>query len=178
MSTIKTKTIIQLVLTVIALAVAARVQIDLPLNEAGVPITGQSYAVLTIAALLGRKLGPLAVFFYLLVGVLGVPVFADGAAGLSVLSGGSAGYLYGFVVAAFVAGWLADWGWGKSYFKGLLLMSLGTAVILIFGLAWLTYLYGWDKALEYGFYPFWIGALIKIVLGMLTLKIYYHLTRR
>ncbi len=117
-------------------------------------------------------------FLYLVVGALGVPVFAKGAAGLEVFTKGSGGYLYGFAMAAFVVGLLADWGWGKTYVKGLLLMFLGTAVILFFGLLQLTFLYGWDKALEYGFYPFWAGAAIKIVLGMLVLKLYYHLRRR
>jgi len=86
--------------------------------------------------------------------------------------------LYGFVAGAFVAGMLADWDWGKSYSKGLWLQMFGTIVIMAFGLAQLSFLYGWEKALEYGFYPFWPGALIKIVLGMLVLKLYYHLRRR
>ncbi|MEM9822566.1 MAG: biotin transporter BioY [Bacteroidota bacterium] len=163
---------LQLGLSVLFISLFAQLQITLNLNETGIPITGQTFAVLLVGALLGRKWGPLAVALYLLVGGLGLPVFAKGASGWAVFGKGSGGYLYGFVLGAFIAGMLADWGWGKSYGKGFLLQLLGTLAIMAFGLAQLTVLYGWSKAVEYGFRPFWIGAIIKIILGTLALKLY------
>lgn len=56
-------------------------------------------------------------------------------------------------------------GWGQHLGYSLLANGLGTAVIVGSGLLWLAHLYGWGKAMEYGFYPFWTGAIVKILLG-------------
>ena len=150
------------VLTIIA---GSQFSIDLDLAEVSIPITGQSLVVLLVGFLLGRKWGTIAVGVYLLLGVLTFPVFADGKFGWEVFTKGSGGFLYGFLFAAYLVGVLGDKEWGSSLVKSLVAMFLGTMVIIFFGVMHLTFLYGFEKALEYGFFPFWRGAVVKVLLG-------------
>ena len=158
---------IQLLLAVIFLALAAQWSIEVPINNGVIPITAQSLAILLAAYFLGAKWGTLAVVLYVLLGVLGLPIYADGKSGWAVLTGGSGGYLIGFIVAAYFCGYLKERAWGQSFWKAHLLMTIGTLFILAFGIGYLAYLYDFQKAMEWGFYPFWQGAIIKIVLGAL-----------
>ena len=84
---------------------------------------------------------------------------------------GRGGFLYGFLVGGYVCGALQENGFGDSFAEVLIIMAIGTALILICGIAQLTFLHGLDKALEYVFWPFWPEALVKIILGAVI--IYY-----
>ena len=156
------KQIILCLAGVIFIALFARIDIDLP---GGIPISGQSFAVLVTAFLLGRLWGTTAVILYVLAGTIGLPVFANGASGYEVLLSGSGGFIFGFIVAAFFTGWMGDKGWASSIPKSLLAMIIGTAIILFLGVGKLTIDYDLQSALKWGFYPFLWGALIKIILG-------------
>jgi biotin transport system substrate-specific component len=79
--------------------------------------------------------------------------------------GGSGGFLYGFLVGGYVCGALQENGFRDSFAESLAAMAIGTTLILICGIAQLTYLYGFEKALDYGLIPFWPGAIVKIILG-------------
>lgn len=153
------------ILGVAFVAASAQLNIDLAWHDLQIPISGQSFAVLVTGMLLGRKYGLITILLYLMLGGLGLPFFANWSSGWAVFTKGTAGFLIGFALAAFIIGWLADLGWRKSFPKAFLAMFIGTGVIIGSGLLWLTYLYGWSKALEYGFYPFVWGALVKILLG-------------
>lgn len=152
-------------LGLLLVCLGAMVSIDLPWKGGGIPVTGQSLAVLVVGFVLGRKLGLLVIAIYLIAGLAGLPVFAKGASGIGTLLGGSGGFLYGFLVGGYVCGALQENGFGGSFAEVLIVMAIGTALILICGIAQLTFLYGLEKALEYGFWPFWPGAIIKIILG-------------
>ena len=152
-------------LGLLLICLGAMVSIDLPWKDGGIPITGQSLAVLVVGFVLGRKRGLLVIAIYLITGLVGLPVFAKGASGIDTLMGGSGGFLYGFLVGGYVCGALQENGFGHSFAECLTAMTIGTALILVCGIAQLTYLYGLDKALEYGFWPFWQGAIVKIILG-------------
>ena len=154
------------------ICLGAMVSIDLPWKDSGIPITGQSLAVLVVGFVLGPKRGLLVIGIYLIAGLAGLPVFAKGASGVDTLMGGSGGFLYGFLVGGYVCGALQENGFGDSFAECLTAMTIGTALILVCGIAQLTYLYGLDNALEYGFWPFWPGAIIKIILGAV---IVYHI---
>ena len=158
-------------LGLLLICLGAMVSIDLPWKGGGIPITGQSLAVLVIGFVLGRKRALFAIALYLILGVMGFPIFAKGASGIDTLMGGSGGFLYGFLVGGYVCGALQENGFGASFDESLIVMAIGTALILICGIAQLTFLHGLDKALEYGFWPFWPGALVKIILGAVI--IYY-----
>jgi biotin transport system substrate-specific component len=145
------------------IALSAYLKIQLPFSP--VPITGQTLAVLLVGASLGWKKGGMSVLTYLAEGLLGLPVFAGGASGPAYLLGPTGGYLLGFVLAALAVGWLAERGWDRQVGLTLLAMSIGSALIYLPGLAWLSVYVGVDQALPLGLYPFLIGDAIKLLLA-------------
>lgn len=149
------------------LVATSYIYIQLPFSP--VPITGQTFGVLVIAMALGRVRGTGVVLAYIAEGTLGLPVFAGGRAGMAVLMGPTAGYLAGFVVAAYMVGWLADRGWDRRYLLSLLAMLIGMVVIYIFGLGWLSQFAPREGLLAVGLYPFLPGAVIKVALASVVL---------
>ena len=166
------KRILYLLVSVAFIALFAQISYDVPWSDTTIPISGQTFAVLVVGMLLGKEWGALAVVIYLLIGGMGFPVFADGGSGWESFKKGTGGFLIGFAIAAFVVGYLAEKGWGQTFVKCLIAMSIGTLLIMGFGVAYLTYLYGFSKALEYGFYPFIPGAVLKVLLGALVVFFY------
>ncbi|GKX36080.1 MAG: biotin transporter BioY [Rhizobiaceae bacterium MnEN-MB40S] len=140
-----------------------------------VPMTMQTFVVLVIGMAYGWRLGAATVLLYLAEGAIGMPVFAgtpERGIGLAYMVGPTGGYLVGFVVAAFAVGFLAERGWDRSVVMTLVAMTLGTAIIFVFGTAWLGTLIGWDKpVLELGVIPFVPGAVFKIALAAAVLPL-------
>lgn len=142
------------------IAVCTQIAIGWP-----VPVTGQTFAVLMLGALLGAKRGSLCVLVYLAQGAVGLPVFAHGNTGFTAFAGPTGGYLAGFVAAAYLVGTLAERGWDRKVAKTILAMCLGNLVIYFFGMIWLSFLIGFPKALTLGMYPFLPGDALKILLA-------------
>jgi biotin transport system substrate-specific component len=151
------------------LAVSAK--INLPLRY--VPMTLQTLVVLMIGAVYGWRLGTLTIIAYLAVGALGLPVFAGPVGGLKPLTGATAGFLSGFVVAAFVTGWFSERGWDRSMVRLFVVMAIGHIVIMAMGFAWLAYgmKLGAEKAWLVGVMPFLAGALVKNTLGAILVPV-------
>lgn len=143
--------------------IAIFAQISVPMYP--VPITGQTLALTVVGFALGRKAGTASVLLYLLEGMIGLPVFANGASGLSVLLGPSGGYLYGFVPTAFVLGYFSDKGVLNSVWKSIGVALLASIITFAFGLAQLSFFVPADKLLAAGLYPFILGGVIKAVLA-------------
>ncbi|HLE79974.1 MAG TPA: biotin transporter BioY [Dehalococcoidia bacterium] len=152
--------------------VAVSAQIAIPLPFTPVPITGQTFAVLLAGAALGSVRGSLSLLSYVGVGALGVPVYT--------WAGGPAswGYLPGFVLAAFVVGWLAERGWDRSFWSAVLAMLAGNVVLYIPGLIWLSRFVGAEQALPLGLLPFIPGDVIKLLLAAAVLPSAWVLVRR
>jgi biotin transport system substrate-specific component len=144
-----------------ALLVAIGAQVVVPVPLSPVPMTLQPLAVLVVGGLLGALPGAAALVLYLALGILGLPVFAGGGAGIVHLLGPTGGYLLAFPLAAAVAGRLA--GTSPRLLPTLLGCALGMAVIHAGGAAQLALL-GNDPgfALRVGFIPFLTGDLLKI----------------
>jgi biotin transport system substrate-specific component len=148
-----------------------------PTFEIGpVPVSLQTLTVLLTGALLGSRLGALTVGLYLLEGVAGLPVFAGGNSAWSVartggpyILGSTAGYLVGFVGAAYLVGWLAERGWTRSMLLTALAMVLGNLVIYVCGLLNLVRFVPPPAVFAAGLLPFLPGDAIKIALAMLLL---------
>jgi len=147
------------------IALSAQLALYLPFTP--VPITGQTLAVLLTGSILGRKLGSMAVLLYLIEGIAGLPVFARGGAGIVHLFGPTGGYLVGFVAAAYVTGYFAERAWDRKIISTLMAMTVGTMIIFMVGVPWLAIFMGTENALQMGFYPFLIGAVVKISLAAL-----------
>lgn len=94
-----TKQFLPLLLAIVFIALFAQVTIPVSIGESNIPISGQTFAVLLVAYILHQKHGTIAVGSYVLLGLLGLPIFADGKAGWNVLIGGSGGFLIGFIVS-------------------------------------------------------------------------------
>jgi len=149
-----------------------------------VPMTGQTFAVLMVAALLGARRGALCVLTYLAEGLLGLPVFAQGKAGLAAFFGPTGGYLVGFVAAAYLVGALAQRGWDRRSATAILMMVLGDIVLYACGLAWLLCLVQLlaqplvgKGVLAVGLYPFLAGEAVKIALAMALLPCGWKMIR-
>ena len=159
-----------ILITVGALFVAILAQVKIPLPFTPVPLTGQTFAVLLVAAALGSKRGAASMVFYVTLGAFGLPVFAGGAAGMAYLSGATLGYLIGFVLAAYIIGLLAERGLERNFRTSILPFLAGTVIIYACGVAWLTVLLGsFSKAVTAGFLPFVVGDIIKLVAAALAL---------
>jgi biotin transport system substrate-specific component len=153
--------------------IALLAQLEIPLQP--VPITGQTFGVLLVGALLGSRLGAVTVLTYLAWGAIGLPVFAGGNSGLARLVGPTGGYLVGFLGAAFLVGRLSERGWDRRVLTTAVAMLLGTILIYLPGIAWLSRFVGWDRVLELGLAPFVIGDLLKVALAALALPIAWTL---
>ena len=145
------------------LTLSAKVNLPLPY----VPMTLQTLVVLMIGAAYGWRLGSATVIAYLAEGAIGLPVFAGPVGGIAPLVGPTAGYLYGFVAAAFVTGWLAERGWDRSVLWLFVAMAFGHILILAAGFGWLAFgmKLGVEKAWLVGIMPFIATSLIKNALG-------------
>ncbi len=150
-----------------SMLIALLARLEIPLQP--VPITGQTFGVLLVGALLGSRLGAAATLTYLGWGAIGLPVFAGGSSGVARLVGPTGGYLVGFVVAAFMVGWLSERGWDRRVLTTAMAMLLGTILIYLPGIAWLSRFVGWDRVLQLGLIPFLIGDLLKVALAALAL---------
>ena len=149
--------------------IAAQIAIPLPFTP--VPLTLQTFAVLLAGAALGSLRGVAAMGLYALMGVVGVPWFAEGSSGFSTAS---FGYILGFILAAFIVGRLAERGASTTPIHSAALMVIGNLAIYAVGVTWLKFAIdsSWATALSLGVVPFLIGDAIKIALaaGLLPLS--------
>jgi biotin transport system substrate-specific component len=145
------------------LTLSAKINLPLPY----VPMTLQTLVVLMIGTAYGRWLGAATVLAYLAEGAAGYPVFAGPVGGVAALLGPTGGYLAGFVVAAFLVGWLSERGWDRSVARLFAAMAIGHIVILTLGFFWLALglRLGIDKAWLVGVAPFIAASLVKNALG-------------
>ncbi len=165
---------------------AGLAQVSVQLSFTPVPITGQTLGVLLIGAAYGPALGAATILLYLGWAIAGLPVFApdaDGshATGLDVLAlaGATGGYLWGFVVASALVGWLARRGWDRTIRSSIGALLLGSIAIYAIGVPWLHHALGVvtdgpsdvRTTLELGLYPFLVGDTVKLLLaaGLLPL---------
>lgn len=155
------------VLLVVAasLVTAAAAQVEIRLPWTPVPITGQSFAVLLSGLVLGSRRAFLAQMLYLSEGVLGLPFFSGGAAGLAHLVGPTGGYLVAFPFAAAFTGFLAERGWDRRPVTMFLAMLAGSTIVFGLGLAQLSRFVPADTLLATGLLPFVPGDLIKSALA-------------
>jgi biotin transport system substrate-specific component len=162
-----------------SLLTAAAAQVAVPLPFTPVPLTGQTFAVLLTGALLGPRLGALAMAAYLAEGAAGLPFFRGGAGGVGHLAGPTAGYLVAFPAAAYVTGLLAERGWDRRFLPAAAAMALGSLVILAGGWAWLALMFrGGAEAFRLGVAPFLPGDVVKIALAAAALPAGWALLRR
>jgi biotin transport system substrate-specific component len=149
------------------IAIAAQIAIPMPFTP--VPLTLQPLAVIFIGVALGSTRGAAAAALYLLEGFSGLPVFAQGHGGAIWLVGATAGFLYSYPFAAFVAGYISERGWGSSMLRAVTGMLLALGVIYLGGWSWLAMLTNAQTAFTAGIAPFVLADIVKVALGAMLL---------
>lgn len=147
---------------IFAAAIGVLSQFTIPFGP--IPLTLQTFAVGFVVTVLGKKTGTLAILVYLLMGFIGLPVFAGGSAGIGVVFGPTGGFLVGFIFNGLVTGWLIE-KTPVNYFWSILANIAGAFVTLFFGSLWLKFgaSLPWSGAFSAGMVPFLIPGLIKAV---------------
>ena len=140
-------------------------------GEAARPVTTVVAVLLSVGAINayfagGSRLGAASVALYLAEGAMGLPVFAGGATGLTAFAGPTAGYLLGFLPAAWIAGQASG-----SWLRGALVLTVAHLALFVPGVAWLAGFAGWEKALMAGFVLFIPGTLVKTGLAFAALRL-------
>ncbi len=164
-----------------ALFVALSAQVSFHIPGTPVPISGQTFSVLLVGSAYGATRGFSTIALYLALGIVGLPVYASGTSGWSVLSGATGGYLVGMLVAAALVGALAERRWDRTLSSAVALMLTGNVVIYVFGLAWLYHELPnatFSSTLEAGLYPFIVGDTVKLYLAGAALPGAWALVRR
>lgn len=161
-----------------SLLVALSAQIVIPIGP--VPITAQTFAVLLTGALLGSRLGAMAIIVYLMEGAAGLPFFYGGSSGLVHLLGPTGGYLIAFPAAAFITGAFAEHGWDKRFSTAVAAMTIGSVVIMLSGWAWFALVTNTplSVAFEISVLKFIPGDILKIVLAAALLPTGWKLLKR
>ena len=136
-----------------------------------VPIVLQNMFVLLAGIILGPRWGLACVGIYLLIGACGLPVFANGKAGIGHLFGPTGGYLLGYLPAVFITGLIAK-KWNNKMITDIFAMIAGSLIVYAAGVPWLKIVTGmtWGKTLTLGMYPFIIGDILKIIAATFIAK--------
>jgi biotin transport system substrate-specific component len=167
-NTVSTKTVDMVFIAVFAVLIAICSWISIPTT---VPFTLQTFGVFVAVGILGGKRGSLAVLVYILLGAIGLPVFAGFTGGIGILLGSTGGYIVGFLFSA-----LAMWGieklFGRKPLVQVIAMLVGLVICYLFGTVWFMVVYtrnsgavGLGTVLGWCVIPFIIPDLIKIALA-------------
>ncbi|MEM9425337.1 MAG: biotin transporter BioY [Pseudomonadota bacterium] len=171
------------------MTLAAQIKVAVPPSPVAVNLG--TFAVLTIGAAYGPRLGLATIMGYMLIGALGFDVFQSSTAelnGIAYMTGSTGGYLAGYVLAIGAMGLLARRGWDRSVLLMALAMLIGNALLYVPGLAWLsiwientgkldvaTYGSLWEQTMTWGMTPFLIGDAMKLALAALLLPALWKL---
>jgi biotin transport system substrate-specific component len=141
-----------------------------------VPFTLQTFAVFACISMLGGKRSFFAVLVYIILGAVGIPVFAGFSGGIGVLFGSTGGYIIGFLLTALVC-WIAERFFGEKLVVSIIAMVIGLILCYAFGTAWFMFIYGRNTgeiglatALGWCVVPFIIPDIIKMVLAIVISK--------
>ena len=163
--------------------VSVLAQVQVPLWP--VPVTGQTLGVMLVGASLGARRGALSLLTYLVLGVAGLPIFAEFSGGpLSVLKP-SFGFIIGFVLAAGLIGWLSERDWDKKWFRSAAAFFAASLVPFVVGLPYLAVVLGQlgfpadlQSVLAAGLYPFIVGGVAKWLIAAAALPVAWRVLGR
>ena len=148
-----------------SILIALAAQVAIPIPGSPVPLTLQPIAVLLVGVTLGAWRGSAAAALYLLEGISGLPVFAQGHGGPVWLIAPTAGYLWSYPFAAWLAGFVSQRGWGSSIVRSVSGMLLALGVIYLGGWSWLATLTNIRVAFITGVAPFVLADMIKVAIA-------------
>lgn len=154
-------------------AICSMILIPLPFTP--VPINLATLSVFLAGGLLGSKGGAISQIVYVILGAIGLPVFAGFNGGFGVITGPTGGYIIGYVAAAWLTGFMIE-KLGQGYYKSIISMIIGLAACYTLGTLWFMYITstGLAAALMMCVVPFLIGDGIKIAAGSILVKKLRH----
>ncbi|WP_439653547.1 biotin transporter BioY [Quadrisphaera setariae] len=163
-----------------ALFTALLAQVVVPLPGTPVPITGQTLALVLVAASLGPVRGLSSMGLYAVLGAVGLPFYSEASGGWHVVAGATGGYIVGFLPAAFLIGLAARHGADRRWWRAVPLFAAGQLVVFAVGVPWLALATGMSagQAVAAGFTPFLLGGLVKAVIAGVALPGAWKLSRR
>lgn len=161
-----------------SILIALAAQVAIPIPGSPVPLTLQPIAVLLVGVTLGAWRGSAAAALYLLEGISGLPVFAQGHGGPVWLIAPTAGYLWSYPFAAWLSGFVSQRGWGSTIVRSVSGMLLALAVIYLGGWSWLAVLTSTRVAFATGVAPFVLADIIKVALAASLLPYAQRLVSR
>lgn len=150
---------------VLAFSALTALSSKLKIEIGAVPVTMQTLAVLLSGAFLGSRLGAFSQIAYLFLGLAGMPWFSRGG-GFAYVFSPTFGYVLGFIISAWIMGFLVEKGWNKGFLKMLFAFLIADLAIYPLGIVWLSGFIGLGKAFLSGFYPFILADLLKITAGI------------
>ncbi|WP_455715863.1 biotin transporter BioY [Anaerosporobacter sp.] len=165
----KTKVLTTSALFVALTAICSQIQIPLPM----VPINLALFAVYLTGTLLGPQYGSLSILAYIILGGIGIPIFAGFRSGFGTITGPTGGYIVGYIFTAFIVGLITK-EFGYTWLKLVIAMVLGLAVCYILGTIWFMYVTSNSlaSAMTYCVIPFLPGDVVKIILAtLLTIRL-------
>jgi len=143
-------------------------QVSIPLKP--IPITLGTVGVLLIALVFEKRQAMAMISTYILLGAMGLPVLTDFSGGLLAFVGPTGGYIIGFWFAVLAVTTLREHIHNETLFGIFALCLIGTITIFIFGIAWLSYLFTFEKAIAVGLLPFIIPGIVKAGLLASTVR--------
>jgi biotin transport system substrate-specific component len=154
-------------ITLGALLIYLCARISFPVPGSPVPVTGQTFGVLLVGGALGSRRGFASVGLYVVIGLVGVPFFAEHKSGVETILGPTGGYIIGFILAGTIVGRLAELGWDRTLIGAIGAMAIGNAVIYLIGVPWLMAVYDLSLAqgISEGLTPFLVGDVLKLLLA-------------
>jgi len=166
MSQESSKLRIMIITALFAAIIGILAQVSIPLPFTSVPMTGQTLAIGLTATILGSRIGTIATFLYIIIGLAGVPVFAQFKAGFGVLFGPTGGFIIGFIPTVFLIGLYLE-KLSFSFINAFIANIMGMFITLTFGTVWLKIVSDltWTAAFIGGFAPFIIIGIIKALLA-------------
>ena len=163
--------ILKYILIVFAGSVLLTISAKIKIPFYPVPMTMQTFVVLFLGMSFGYKIGLATVSLYLIEGIIGLPVFSNSpekGVGLVYFTGPTMGYLIGFLIATFLAGYF---NFNRNLFNNFIKLLISVSTIYILGIFWLGSLIGWDKPIiQLGVTPFLLAEMFKIVILTLLAK--------
>ena len=163
------KSMVKILSSLILICLSAQIELSIPITDVGIPFSLQSLVVFIVSAFLIPREALISLLLYLLLGAVGMPVFADGASGINHILGSSGGFLYGFLISSLFISYYFVANPKNQLISIVNTMLQATMVLFFFGIIHLAIIYGISRAFEYGFYPFWKMALLKALLASIII---------
>ena len=165
-----------ILLMTLSIILSSYLSFRIPGIESVAPVTAQTLILSLLVYYFSKRKVLLSIGFFIILGILGFPVFAEGKSGFDILLGNSGGFIYGFFMSALLMKNIHE-GLKLNFLSRISYFSLFTIYVLLFGFIHLSFKIGFINSWQYGIKPFLIGAAVKIFLALLIVEIWARINK-